>query len=250
MIDKAKINEIISFMKRMGENIDNSSNYYLYLENYRPPVIMEEGLIKSYDIDAVIGFMSKFFHLKKEKEEGLSLLKIAGKEEQFNGEIRKQCGENGTEIIVAKIYDDTILDKLNYYFKKYGWFNSRIDGNEYLYEKKFDEVIKAFQLLKHTDKLYHVTSKENKNNILKKGLRAKTATNPNGYMNNERVYLFLNKPTDNEMYLFGPDSIIIEVDIAKLPETYEFYFDPRMENALYCYENIPSKAIKIINDKI
>ena len=244
---KNKIDEIITFMKRMGEGIDTSSNYHLYLENYKPPVVIEEGLIKSYDIDAVIDFLSKFFHLKKDRQDGLSLVKIAGKEEVFNGEINKRNGENGTETIVVKLYDDSILPKLNYYFKKYGWFNSRIDENEYIYEKKFDEVIKVFQLLEYTDKLYHITRKENESNILKKGLRVKTATNPNGYMNGERTYLFLNKPDDSEIQMFGSGSIVIEVDITKLPGTYEFYFDPRMKNALYCYENIPQQAIKVIN---
>ena len=247
MIHKDKIDEIITLMRRMGEEIDASSNYYLFLENYRPPVIIKEGLIKSYDISRVIGFMSKFFNLKTEGEGGLSLLKIVGKEETFNGEIKERHGENGTETIAVKLYNDTILPKLNYYFKKYGWFNSRIEGDEYLYEKKFDEVIKVFQLLEYTGKLYHITEKENESNILKKGLRVKTATNPNGYMNNERIYLFLNKPDDSEIRMFGPGSIVIEVDISKLPETYEFYFDPRMKNALYCYENIPQQAIKVIN---
>ena len=247
MIDKNKINEIISFMKRMGEDIDISSNYYLYLENYRPPVIIEEGLIKSYDISRVIGFMSRFFNLKTEGDGGLSLLKMVGKEETFNGEIKRCHGQNDTETIVVKLYDDSILPKLNYYFKKYGWFNSRIDDNEYLYEKKFDEVIKAFQLLEYTSKLYHITEKKNESNILKKGLRVKTATNQNGYMNGKRIYLFLNEPSDIEMLMLSPRNILIEVDITKLPETYEFYFDPRMKNALYCYENIPLQAIKVIN---
>lgn len=247
MIKKDKIDEIITFMKRMGEDIDTSSNYHLYLENYKPPVVIEEGLIKSYDIDAVIDFLSKFFRLKKDRQDGLSLVKIAGKEEVFNGEINKRNGENGTETIVVKLYDDSILPKLNYYFKKYGWFNSRVDDNEYLYEKKFDEIIKVFQLLEYTGKLYHITKKENESNILKKGLKVKTATNPNGYMNGERIYLFLNKPSDNEIRMFGSGNIVLEIDITKLPETYEFYFDPRMKNAFYCYENIPQQAIKVIN---
>ena len=247
MIDKNKINEIISFMKRMGEDIDISSNYYLYLENFKPPVVIEEGLIKSYDAKCVIGFMSRFFNLKTEGEGGLSLLKMVGKEETFNGEIKRCHGQNDTETIAVKLYDDSILPKLNYYFKKYGWFNSRVDNNEYLYEKKFDEVIKAFQLLEYTSKLYHITEKKNESNILKKGLRIKTATNQNGYMNGERIYLFLNEPSDIEMLMLSPRNILIEVDITKLPETYEFYFDPRMKNALYCYENIPQQAIKVIN---
>ena len=247
MIHKNNIDDIITLMKRMGEEIDASSNYYLFLENYRPPVIIKEGLIKSYDTKRVIGFMSRFFNLKTEGDGDLSLLKMFGKEETFKGEIKKRNSENGTETIVVKLYDDGIFPKLNYYFKKYGWFNSRIDGDEYLYEKKFDEVIKGFQLLKYTDKLYHITNKENESNILKKGLRVKTATNPSGYMNGERIYLFLNKPSDIEMLMLSPRNILIEVDITKLPETYEFYFDPRMSNALYCYENIPQQAIKVIN---
>ena len=241
------INKIISFMKRMGEEIDTSSNYYLYLENFKLPVVIEEGLIKSYDTKRVIGFMSRFFNLKTEEEGGLSLLKMVGKEETFNGEIKGCHGQNDTDTIVVKLYDDSILPKLNYYFKKYGWFNSRVDNNEYLYEKKFDEIIKAFQLLEYTSKLYHITEKKNESNILKKGLRVKSATNQNGYMNGERIYLFLNEPSDIEMLMLSPRNILIEVDIAKLPETYEFYFDPRMKNALYCYENIPHQAIRVIN---
>ena len=66
-------------------------------------------------------------------------------------------------------------------------------------------------------------------------------------MNGKRIYLFLNEPSDIEMLMLSPRNILIEVDITKLPETYEFYFDPRMKNALYCYENIPLQAIKVIN---
>ena len=66
-------------------------------------------------------------------------------------------------------------------------------------------------------------------------------------MNGERIYLFLNEPSDNEIRMFGPGNIVLEIDITKLPETYEFYFDSRMKNALYSHENIPQQAIKVIN---
>lgn len=250
--------EGIHLLKRMGENIDDS-NFYLFSENRKLPVIIDEGLIKSYDIDKVVSFIKKCFNLNgnDDKTQLAGLFKKYGKDIDvgYNGKIRKVSNDS-VEVVLSN--DKSYLkDKLDYYFKKYGYINSRTDNEpddttRYVYEKKYGEEIKLFQLINDCEYLYHVTSRSNIENIQKKGIKAKSATNPYGYMHDERVYLFLDYPTDeDEIFLFGQDEpVIFKVILNKLPLNYTFYYDPRMDNALYTYEQIPPEAIEVIKNDL
>ena len=133
--------------------------------------------------------------------------------------------------------------------EKYGWFLSRVDGNQLIYEKKFNEYATTFQLLNHgVSCLYHVSSSEKYEKILRKGIQPKAKTNKNDYMHGERIYLFLNEPTEQDTIVTHADEgkIIFEVDLTKVNETNKFYFDPRVRNALYTYEPISPNALKMI----
>ena len=70
-------------------------------------------------------------------------------------------------------------------------------------------------------------------------------------MHGERVYLFLNEPTKEDLIVSFPskDYAVFTVDLNGVSETNRLYFDPRVRNALYTYEPIPPKAIiKLGND--
>ena len=254
-MEKEKILEIVdksvSLMKRMGENID-SSNFVLYENNFRVPFLIEEGLIKSYPADSVMSFISKAFNFKYMDEKNLE--DLFGKGHEYHGRIYKENDtQNSCERIIIETGGDfNDQEKLDFYMEKYGWFLARIDDNVLTYEKKFDEYATVFQLLAHgVGFLYHVSSYENAENIMRKGLKSKSRTNKNGYMHGERVYLFLNEPTKEDLIVSFPskDYAVFTVDLNGVSETNRLYFDPRVRNALYTYEPIPPKAIiKLGND--
>jgi len=231
----SELKEILSLMKRIGENVSEDTYHLdMVFENYRLPVIIQEGLIKSYDVDSVIAFISKAFGLKNN--------------------IYKGIGQNNCEKIIIQIPKDfDNKNKLDYYLNKYGWFLSREDEeNEYIklnYEKKYDEFMYSFQIKMSTQYLYHVTDEKNVDNILKKGLKPKSKTNSDGYMNNERVYLYLNEPDKTEMLIsVSKNPITLRINLDKMNKTTKFYFDPRIENAFYTYEPIPNSAIEILKN--
>lgn len=41
--------------------------------------------------------------------------------------------------------------------------------------------------------------------------------------------------------------ILFAVDLRKLPDDFEIYYDPKFEDGYYCKEPIPAQAIKVIN---
>ena len=259
-MEKEKFLEIaykgVDLLKRMGENIDTESyNYLIFMENRKAPVLITEGLIESYDIDRVINLFKSLFDLKENEEDDFlsNLFKQNGKEikHEYNGKISKK--NNNTIKITLPNKNLNLKDNLDYYFKKYGYINSRVDNNSdnttsYYYEKKYPEEINLFQILQQYDCLYHVTEEKNINNILKKGLKTKSNKISSGYMHDERNYFFLNYP-DKEIVacLAIAKPKILKIDLNKLPLTYTFYFDQRLNNAVFSYEQIPPEVIEIIN---
>lgn len=245
-----KSKKILSLMRRMGENIDDS--FSSSIENMSLPVIIKEGLISSYDVDRVISFISSNFSLEIKGDNDIITLKKL-KDNNFHNPntIQKEILHNDCEgIIIHLLKSFPKRDKIDYYLKKYGWFLSREDDEDdkvkLTYEKKFDEEIFCFQLKKFVKYLYHVTDKNNLENITKKGLRTKGNNNKEGYMNDERIYLFLNKPDYYEMNISGcSNPILLKINLEKINPELKFYFDPRMENALYTREPIWENAIEI-----
>ena len=225
------LQKIISLMRRMGENVYYPNNLTLVLENTRMPVLINEGLIKSYDADNVVSFISNIFHFDNGR---FSLIN------PNKNKIYKEEQSNGCNVIIVKVENDfTEKNKLDYYMKKYGWILARIDKEsddfiKYTYEKKFDEEIFCFQLKSNVNYLYHITEKNNLDNIFKKGLRTKAKTNPKGYMNDERLYLFLDCPDKDKAQITSGclNPVILQIDLNKLNDNFKFHFDPRIDNAL------------------
>lgn len=246
--------DALSLMKRMGESVDTSTLSFLK-ENLNPSVIINEGLIKSYDIDSVISFIGEAFKFKNPNRK----IRLSDKifldlsiELDYHGKIWK---ENDSTIAVKLDEErpDT-RDKLNFYFKKYGYILSRVDAdpdgkNILFYEKKSPEEIRVYQLLRYTNTLYHVTNAKNKDSILKRGIRSKSANDEAGFMHDERIYLFITYPAQDWIDFLGwGDPLIVRVDIGRLPDTYALYVDRRADGALYMFENIPKEAIEILTD--
>lgn len=243
----------VLLLKRMGESIDTENyNYLVYQENRSLPVLINEGLIQSYDIDTVISVIKSCCNLKR-NEDTISIENNILDNNSYNGTIKKL----NNDTITINLKDETsylkLKEKLSYYFKKYGYINSRIDdeldgSKTFFYEKKYPEEMNMFQLIQQYECLYHVTSKKNINNILKKGIKAKSADIPYGYMHDERIYLFLKYPTeDNIKAVSVINPVVIKINLEKLPLNYTFYHDPRLNNAVFSYEQIPPEAIEIIN---
>lgn len=242
-----QLREIHSLLKNMGENISDSGNMLLYANNAEVPFILEEGLIKSYPIENIISFIGKAFNLKNQYE-GLNLATLIGKAPSYKGLIYKEEDtSNQCERIIIRLYEDIDLDKLNHYMKKYGWFLSRTQEDKLYFEKKYDETAICYQLIAvGVTKLYHITNSKNIPSIQKKGLLPKEATNPNGYMNGERVYLFLNKEDEFEIkMIYGNEKLTtITIDLRKINPQTRFYFDPRLPNCLYTHEPISPNALE------
>lgn len=256
-----ELNEIKSMMVRMGEKLpsyDNGSSFYKKIEETKLPFILNEGLISSYPTERVISSISNIFDLKtSEMTNYLSLRdKVNGKSSHsYNGEIYKINDANtDAEKIKLILYNNDLLDDINFYFKKYGWDCAEIGDDVYIYEKKFDTSVLVKQLINFgADYLYHITTKNLEEKILKQGLIPKNKGN-NGFNDSlERTYLFLNEPTDDKLmdfyaYKFSQPVILLKIDLLKLNQWAKLYFDPRMDDALYTYEPIPYNAISIINE--
>lgn len=259
-MEKEKFLEVaakgIFLLKRMDEYVDDST-YYLFGENRSLPFLLNEGLIQSYEIDKVVNSIKHCFNLKNNDndEDGkiYNFYKSIGKdiEPVYNGYIT--ITEKNTIKVI--LYDDKkfLKNKLDYYFKRYGYINSRIDEEpnnttSYEYEMKYPEEFQVFQLLLKQNYLYHVTDKKNINNILKRGIKTKSANISYGYMHDERVYLFLEYPSeDNIKTLVISNPVVIKINLVKLPLNYTFYHDPRLNNAVFSYEQISPEAIEVIN---
>lgn len=239
-------------MKRMGEPVDNTgSSLYSMISDASMPIIIDEGLIKTYPTDVVVDVIARLFHLENENKETNTLQKIAGKEIQFSGKINKSESENGEDIINIFVSNDCNREKLIGKMKKYGWLLSYQYGDKMTFEKKFPLYVYAIQLIYYGhNKLYHMSSEENDESILKKGIKAKndSISFKDG---TERVYLFLNKP-DPEIFsgMAAYKSVhkmsLFEIDLTKINNGIKFYFDQRFPDALFTYEPMPSFAIKKI----
>ena len=242
------LKEIHSLMKRMGEVVCDPMEMAAYCSAYMLPVVINEGLIKSYDIDQVIEYISTAFGLKNLDTNKITFYDIKG--EEAPDTIRRGYGENGTDLIIIRLRNrEDKRPVIEQYMKKYGWVLSRVDeepvkGFSLTFEKKFNEYFYNKQLKRITNRLYHVTDKSNLERIKKRGLVTKEKKDSVGLMHDERLYLFINEPEEVNINLTANVTpSILKIDLDKLPDSVRFYFDPRVENAFYTFENIPPEAI-------
>ena len=247
------INESISLMKRMGENID-TDKYILFSNNFRQPFIIREGLIKTYPVEKVVKFIGEAFNLEHGNADAENRISSVfnGKPHTFNGKIYTEKNSRGdTETIIIKTYSEIEnQEKLDFYMNKYGWFLSRVDDDEtkLTYEQKFSSYGTVFQfLLAGIDKMYHVTDGKYLDKILKNGLKPKSVHSKSGYSHEDRIYLFIKKPDNEDMEVsVSQDKVVLEIDLNLLNKTTKIYADPRLENGAYLFEPISPACIGVI----
>ena len=241
-----EIHEITDLMRRMGESIPDidkiKNRFQVIIEEVKPPFLIKEGLISTYDVNQTVHSISELFNLQNSELD---------KGKFFDGKIWIKSGDKN-DIIKIELYDLSNINNINFYMKKYGWICSEQNNNIFTYEKKFDTFILAKRLILDDNQfLYHITTKNLVNKIIKQGLIPKNKVN--GFIDSEeRNYFFLKQPTKEKLkdfyfYKLMEPVVLLKIDLSKINPSTKFYYDPRTEDALYVYEPIPNNAIEIID---
>jgi len=242
-----EIHEITDLMRRMGESIPDidkiKNRFQIIVEEIKPPFLINEGLISTYDVNQTVHSIAELFNLQNSELD---------KGKNFDGKIWIKSG-NKNDIIKIELYDLSNINNINFYMKKYGWICSEQNKNIFTYEKKFDSFIIAKRLILDDNQfLYHIITKNLVNKIIKQGLIPKNKVN--GFIDSEeRNYFFLKQPTKEKLkdfyfYKLMEPVVLLKIDLSKINPSTKFYYDPRTEDALYVYEPIPNNAIEIIEE--
>lgn len=165
------------------------------------------------------------------------------------------------------IPEDELTDnQINYFYEHYGEktglpasrYDLDNDHNDWIIENlQSTQTENATYFVKKQRYVYHITHKDNVQNILKKGLRPKVKKNNDEYRYRyytERVFLIIdseNIKSDitqviNDLNLWI-DYAILKIDISKLNITY-WWDDASRGNNVYTVEYIHPKFIEVIDD--
>jgi hypothetical protein len=247
-----KLNDILSLMSRMGEDLTFPSSAFEARINVMP-LMIEEGLIKSYPVEDVMNTIANLFHLNINGEDPLmNWHKFRGI--SVSGNIC-QSTSNGEDTVIKLVLPKASenFDKINAKMLKYGWFNSASyedkDNTVFVFERKFGDRFVARQLSSQFKTIYHVTSLKNKDKITKQGLIPKASKTP-GIKNDERLYFSVSEPSPedakNVVAMHGKEEIpiVLKINVDKLNPNTSFFFDPRWSNSIYTFEPIPVQAIE------
>jgi len=228
---------------------------------------INEGLIKTYDIDITIDksdyFLSKL-KIKYSIEKNISNDKIHLLIQDFN--------------LIFNNLD--ILDNIETYFINIsGWFPSSISienihgmENRFLYDKNYlitnSDFIKNLKITFESkfdkeynlNSMYHLSIKQFKNDILKKGIipkdKSKKTIHPNRIYLSDTIQGCINLIPQMNVYYselkyknrnlkINSDWIIYEIDTKSII----LYKDPNYINGYYTTNNIPPNKIKIVDEK-
>ena len=126
-----EIHEITDLMRRMGESIPDidkiKNRFQVIIEEVKPPFLIKEGLISTYDVNQTVHSIAELFNLQNSELD---------KGKNFDGKIWIKSGDKN-DIIKIELYDLSNINNMNFYMKKYGWICSEQDNNIFTYEKKF-----------------------------------------------------------------------------------------------------------------
>ena len=213
---------------------------------------INEGLIKSYDINKVKNMACKKFNLNdfqveitKRRNNGI-----------LNNQIVFMLDENTSKNIVGDLIH--FMNTCGYYklLNPRHYKGLLIITFEQKFAKDITNIVKTYKYL------YHATPSINVNKILKNGLIPKHKNNVFSYP--DRIYLMGTKTDelsnhqlcimkmiqdfrDKTEHLDDNEYTILQIDIKKLPENIKFYSDPSIPdgNGVYTFDNIPNYAINI-----
>lgn len=242
---------------------------------------IEEGLIKTYDIDRTLSDLDRIISYDIK----YSLNKLNNNTfELFMDEFDK--------ITYKKEKIEYILDSL---FNLYGWFPSILKVTNFfgntnkfnfnkdyilnpsnnllnisiIFESKFDKIETNIP-----DKLYHLSIQQYENSILKQGIILKGKSKLSSHFYDGRIYLcktldscknlinpmkiFYSKEKDNILYsgknpkkIYNKNTkwIIFEID-SEIARINKLYTDPNYLTGYYYLDNISSNSIRIIEKEI
>ena len=243
--------KILDLMKLMGENISPLSFWDKMIDEN--PIIIKEGLITSYNGEMVLNAICDSFHLRKNGQTKISIEPLRGTEYIYIGDayITK---ENEEEIIKVRLdTNEDFIDIIKKRLEKYGWNLFRKDkdeNNKYIFsfEKRFPTSFVARNILKITDKIYHIGPSNIVEKVKRQGLIPKESKSP-GFYNEPRIYFSFENDYNWDMIasIRGVKSMVtFEIDVTKLNPEHKFFWDGRMPNAFFSLEPIPFTAITVI----
>lgn len=238
------------FRKLLGHEIRKSAYIPLRKNAFTTNIFrqsLDEGMYKTYDIDFVVRHFCGYLGFSRDYEE------FASNVDRYNGFITKVSGENGEEYIEFVCVDDPgFFRKADDAMKLCGYYKAFCEPycNGYLqagYEKRHDKEIEL-----KTDKLYHITQRENLLKIKRNGLVPKAKDRKAHHL--ERVYFFTKdygeegfKNLADDLYkehagTFG--YAVIEVDL-NLVKNVSFHNDLNADDCVYTTDNISPDALKV-----
>ncbi len=280
MIDISKSLNLMSRMRLFPETNLAGLHEKIYVEG-NGKGLLEEGVHMSYDARAMYRILLRHYNIGPEENfiENGNDIGI-----DFAGTYDKSGGLNSQEIAVVllvlpKDFKDT--EKIKKFFDACGWTLAQektYDINNQYVAITFHKARQIVEI-KVPSKLYHLTPASKLKKIMSIGLVPRTSNT----MSNrpERVYLFTENEDDGFFYqnmanqLFKADLerklnfsglsreeigkrlrqekrepyCLLEIETNKCGGL-KLYGDPDMDGAAWTYDNIPPKAIKVINEKI
>ena len=260
------MDRVLDLMRRMGENVSPTSFEDCMLKDtnsvygkviIEAPIIINEGLITTYDSSMVLNAICDSFHLAKNgKRKEILTYTMKGLEYIYIGEAFLEKNENGEDIIKITLdANESFIATIEKRMNKYGWTLFRDDlvygKTVFSFEKKYPTCGTVSKLLRFTNKLYHIAPENVVHKIMKQGLIPKKSKTL-GLYNEPRIYLWVNEPEDNQWEeMFDTrgkqKGILLSIDLTKLNPEHKIYFDNRMPNALFSLEPISCNAIEIIS---
>lgn len=237
---------------------------------------INEGLIISYPIDNVANYLSKIYRLLPadyfDSVFDNSYLKL------YNSKYRGVIGITGYKnnqeqiyVIVLESMKNTVYNAIQNKLNLIGYIyagskeisnqqnDTTLDWIILFFEKRFNEKYKID--ISKKKYLYHITSKENYDKIKIRGLRT-VSNNTNRFSHDERIYfktiaysrsdfeyysgIFADRNNLDKNKSFAKEYVLLRILTDKLSNI-DFYYDPRMEFAVYTFENIPANFIEAID---
>lgn len=278
MEDLEKVLNLMSRM-RMFPETENRLHKKIMVEDIAND-LLEEGVFKSYDAKQIYKILLKHYNIGNEEnfiKNGNDIGIYIG------GSYNKDGMLNNSEIIVVGLvipnnFKD--IDKIKKFFELCGWKLAQ----ENVYDKDDTYTVYVFHKNKQVNEvelpniLYHLTPITKLKKILSNGLVPRTS---NVLSNrSERIYLLTEKRTfsfyqyfanqlwksnlEQSLNLSGlnkkeigeklnqPRDIkycLLEIDSTKC-NNLKIFGDPDMDGAVWTYDNIPSKAIKVLTKNI
>lgn len=233
---------------------------------YNDRKTLMEGYYSTFPIEKVINYISNRYNLTTNKYD-VSLNK-------YNGLIRKENGDNNEELIAVFLpnnrYDKekfcSDMSMCGYYLSHMQpYFNFDTLYFEKRHQDKISNISEKYEYI------YHVSPIKYENKIITDGLSPRTLSKLSYHP--ERIYFTVNieycQAIAYELQQVAIEKYKKETDIEKKKklkydaenkeyvvyrikttdiQNIDFFFDPNMQEAIYCKENIRPEIIEIVGD--